>query len=250
MKLPKYLLALIAILLAVLSVFVVLKARNAWVERDYIGKAVKDRDVITITGEGKVSSKPDLAKIDLGVWSEGATVAVVQRDNTAKTNAIIEALKKQGVAEEDIQTSNYSLQPKIDWTNGTQRVIGYTLSQMVSAKIRNLDNVGSAIEASVAAGSNQIQGVQFTIDDPTSLQEQARLEAITDARKKADALSQALGLKVLKVITFSESSGGYVPPMPMMYKAESSDSANMAAPSIQAGSLDVVTNVSVTFEVR
>ncbi len=154
MKFPKYLIILSAILLAALSVFVVFKARNAWVERNYIGKAVRDRDTITITGEGKVSSKPDLAKIDLGVWSEGATVAAVQRDNTAKTNTIIDALKKLGVSENDIQTSNYSLQPKIDWTDGKQNVTGYTLSQMISAKIRNLDNVGTAIEASITAGSN------------------------------------------------------------------------------------------------
>jgi uncharacterized protein YggE len=250
MKFPKYLVVLSAILLAALSVFVVFKARNAWVERNYIGKAVRDRDTITITGEGKVSSKPDLAKIDLGVWSEGATVAAVQRDNTAKTNAIIDALKKLGVAEDDIQTSNYSLQPKIDWTDGKQNVTGYTLSQMISAKIRNLDNVGTAIETSITAGSNQIQGVQFTIDDPSSVQDRARLEAIADARKKAEALSQALGLKVLKVITFSESSGGYVPPQPMMYKALEAGAVANVAPDIQPGALDVTTNVSVTFEVR
>jgi uncharacterized protein YggE len=239
-----------AVVLALLGLFLVAKTINTFAERDYIGKAVRDRDLITIGGMGKVTAKPDLAKVDLGIFSEGATVSVVQGDSTTKMNAIIDALKKMGIKDADIQTSNYSLQPKIDWTDGKQRIIGYTLSQTVNVKVRDLGKVGDVIEAGTSLGANQVYGVQFTIDDPRSLQDEARLKAIAEAKKKAEALADAVGLHIVKVVSFSEA-GGFEPPYPMPYAAGiGGDAALKAAPQIEAGSLDVSMNVSVTFEVR
>lgn len=252
MKDNKYLFILGGIFLAVLTIFVALKARNAWIERDYIGKAVQDRDVFTVTGEGKATSTPDLAKVDVGVYSDGTTVGAVQQTNTQKMNAVIAAVKALGVKDADVQTSNYRLDPKIDWEDNHRNVIGYTLTQTLNIKVRNLDTVGQVIEKATASGANEIYGIQFTIDDPTTLQEAARLKAIEDAERKAKKLTDALGLKIIKVVTFSENGSSQPGPIPYLERADlKAPSAALAAPpQIEAGSLDVNTTVSVTFEVR
>ncbi len=247
----KYLQGVIGVLALTLIVFVGFKARNASEEFNYIGKVAHDRDTIVIQGEGKVTAKPDLAKMDLGVQVEGATVKVAQEQNTQKMNAITTALAALGVKKEDMQTSQYSIQPKIDWSNGKQTVLGYTVTQTLSVKVRDLDKAGDVLAKAGELGANQVGGINFTIDDPASLKDEARLKAIADARTKAQALSKQLGLDVVKVVTFSETAqGGY--PVPMMAKSFGMMDSAAAAPSpeIQSGTLDVVSDVSVTFEVR
>jgi len=245
----RYLQGVIGLLAIALIVFVGFKARNAWEEYNYIGKAVRDRDTITISGEGKVTAKPDLVRISLGVQTDAATVKTAQTQNTDKMNAIIAALKDLGVESKDIQTSNYSVYPKIDWSNGRQNITGYTVSQNVEVKVRELDKAGDVLAKAGELGANQIGGLDFTIDDPTSLQDQARVKAIQDAQKKAKELADQIGLHIIKVVTFSESN--YTPqPVPMMAKSLDMNAGAAAAPAIQAGSLDVTSDVSVTFEVR
>jgi uncharacterized protein YggE len=249
MKIPKYLLVLSGLLLAVLSIFVIAKTRNTFLERDYIGKAVQDRDTITVSAEGKVTATPDLANASLGVFSDGVTVAAVQAANTQKMNAIIDGLKKSGIKDEDIQTSNYNLQPKLDWNSSVQRILGYTLTQTINVKIRDLTKVGDVLQMATTLGANELYGVQFTIDDPTLLQDEARIKAINKAQMKAEALANATGLHLIKVVSFSESTDGSNPPVPYLDRAVMNEQ-KAAAPTIAAGSLDVTTNVSVTFEVR
>lgn len=249
----KFFQGILGLLVLTLVVFVGLKARNAAEEYNYIGKVVRDRDVITIDGLGKVTAKPDVAIINLGVQSEGVSVKDTQKSNTLKMNAIVAAMKELGVADKDLQTSNYSLAPKIDWSNGRQNIIGYTISQMVTVKLRDLDKAGDVLSKAAELGMNQSGGIQFTIDEPKTLQERARTLAIEDAHKKAEQLAEQLGLKIVKVVTFSESGyGSPMPPVPMYAKAQMNASLDAALPSpdIQSGSLDVTSNVNVTFEVR
>lgn len=246
----KYLQGVIGLLALVLVVFVGFEARNASEQYNYIGKAPHERDVITIQGEGKVTSQPDLAQMDLGVRVDGTTVKDAQVQNTQKMNAITTALMALGVKKEDLQTSQYSIQPRIDWSNGKQTVLGYTVSQTLTVKVRDLDKAGDVLAKAGELGANQVGGINFTIDDPTSLKADARLKAIADARTKAEALAKQLGLDIVKVVTFSENAqGGY--PVPMMAKAyDNSVGAAAPAPEIQSGTLDVISDVSVTFEVR
>jgi len=234
-----------------LIVYVALLARNASEQFNYIGKALHDRDTIVVSGEGKVTSQPDLATVSMGVQTDALTVKDAQAQNTQKMNSIINALKALQIASKDMQTSNYSIQPKIDWTNGTSKVTGYTVTQNVDVKVRNLDSVGDVLAKGGELGANQVGGIQFTIDDPTALQAQARGKAIDDARTKADALAKQLGLTIVKVVTFSENQGGTPIIYPMMAKSLDMGAAAPApAPQIQSGSLDVTSDVSVTFEVR
>jgi len=240
--------ALIAVAIF-LMIYLGAKTRNELQEYHYIGR--NTRDTITIDGQGKVESKPNIAMVQLGVVSEGKDVKDTQEKNTQKMNSILEAVKFMGIASNDIQTSQYNVNPKYDWNDGKQTLIGYMVSQQISVKVREMDKSGTIISKAGELGANQIGGVTFTIDDPKLQQQEARRKAISDAQSKAEDVAYHLGMKIVRVVSFSEYSGGGVTPRPMyaMDKAVANESA-MAAPSIEPGSEDVYSNVSVTFEVR
>lgn len=243
--------AMILLLLA-LTVFVIFKIRNTVREFGYIGRAPLSQYTINISGEGKVSSVPDIATIDLGVTSEAKTVKQAQDDNTKKMNDIVKAIKDMGVAEKDIQTTNYNIYPKYSYsqTRGTSEIVGYTVSQSVALKIRELDKVGSILAKAGELGANQVGGVQFTIDEPDSLKSDARQKAIKDAKDKANTLAKELGVSLGRVVSFSEYSGGAVP----LYAKSSIESYGMGGgepmPDIQPGSQEVIVNVNLVFEIK
>ena len=239
---------LVSAVLIMLTIALGVQAWKGVREAKEVGRVPRDRDMITIAGEGKVSGKPDLARVDIGLLSEGGDVPRVQTQNTTKVNAMIGALRDLGIQEADIQTSNYNISPKYRYDEGRQSIEGYIVSQNVSVKVRDLSKIGAVLARMGELGANQINGVFFTIDDPSSLEQDARKEAIEDAREKADELARALGVKVVRVVTFSESSGGTPPPIPYGLKSFEADQA--IAPEIQPGSLDVTSVVSVTFEIR
>jgi len=239
--------ALLAALFVLILALVGVRTWNDVSAHKQIGRAPLSRDTITIDGLGKVTGKPTLAVVDVGLYAEGQDVPTVQQSNSNKVNAIIAAMKDLGMAEADLQTSNYSISPKFDYKNGTQNVVGYTVSQSLTVKVRDLAKVGAVLAKAGQLGANQINGVTFTIDDPTQLKQEARKKALADAYAKAKELSEAMGVQVVKVVTFSESSSANTP-VPYLYRTDAAIGG--AAPDIQAGSLDVVSDVSVTFEIR
>lgn len=252
MKLPKYLVVLSGLLLAVLVVFVGLKAWNAYAEHSRIGVAVRDRDVMSVDGTGKITTTPDVALVTLGVQTDAATVRAAQQENTKKMNAITAMVKGQGVAEKDLTTAGYSIYPRVDWNSGKQTILGYTVTQSLSVKIRDLDKTGDIISQAGDLGANQVGGINFTIDEPEALRDQARDKAIADAKKKAEALARQLGVTIVKAVSFAEQGVGG-PIYPMYSKTMEYDVANgqiaAPAPDIQTGSQDVVSNVTVVFEI-
>lgn len=225
---------------------------NAGATHRLIGKPENIRDTIAISGTAKLSVKPDIARLNVGVISTGKSVAETQKQNTEKMNAITGAVKAFGVKDDDIKTSNYSINPQYDWTDGRQILKGYEVSQQLSIKIRDLDKIGDILAKAGELGSNQVGGVSFEVDDTVALQKQAREKAITDAKEKASVLAKSLGVQLGKVVSFSEDSGSY--PVPMMYNSYEKvamDSAGSApSPDIQAGSLDVSKTVSIVFEIK
>ncbi|MDO8617939.1 MAG: SIMPL domain-containing protein [Candidatus Uhrbacteria bacterium] len=243
--------ALLALLCIAFIFLVGFKAWNAFGEHDQIGHAPRSRDTITMDGEGKVTGKPTLAQIDLGMFMEGKDVPELQNQNSQKVNAIIAAMKGLGIAEADLQTSNYTISPKFEYKDGSQNVVGYMISQNLNLKVRDLSKLSAVLAKAGQLGTNQVNGVSFTIDDPTELKQEARKKALQDARNKAQELADALGVKVERVVTFAESSNPMIQPFPYMYKAEATGlGGGGTAPDIQPGSLDVISRVSVTFEIR
>lgn len=230
-----------------LCVFLIAKTRNELASYSTIGRPADVRDTFTIEGEGKISAQPTLAQISFGLLSEGTDVSKIQADNSTKMNQMIASVKTLGIQDKDIQTSQYSISPQYDYTNGVTRLKGYQISQIVTLKLRDLSKVGDVLNRVGQLGGNQVNGPTFTIDDPTELNQQARLKALEDARKKAEALSSVLGVRIGRVVTFSENVGG-MSPVPMMYSKDMAQATGGGAPEIQTGSLDVVSRVSVTFE--
>ena len=235
---------------ALLVVFLAALSYKTLLESHQVGFAPRVPNTFTINGEGKVSGQPTLAQVSLGLYSEGMDVPKVQEANATKVNAIIAAMKQLGISGDDLQTANYSIQPKYQYTDGNQIIVGYTVSQSVNVKVRDLTKVGAVVSKAGELGANQVNGVTFTIDEPSDLEQQARAEAIDDARKKADELARAMGVTIVRIVTFSETSGTPTPPPMYAFRDAAGAAPAPVAPDIQPGSLDVTSNVSVTFEIR
>lgn len=246
-----FLAGLAAVFVIILAVFFVFKIRNAAREYGYIGRAPLTQYTITIDGDGKVTATPDVAVVSLGVQSDAKLVKDAQADNSKKMNDIVKAVKAAGVKDADIQTTNYNIYPKYsyDQNRGTSEIIGYTVSQSVTVKVRNLDSVGGILFKAGELGANQVGGVQFTVDNPESLKVQAREKAIENARTKANVLFDKLGLKPGRIVSFNESGAGTPIYMKDAY-GMGGGVASAPMPSIETGSLDITVDVSLTFEIK
>lgn len=237
-------------MLGVLAVLGTVVAKN-FKSYQYIGKPTAERDTISISGEGKVTGIPDIATIEVGLTTEKKDVASAQKENTLKMNRLISNLKNLGVEDKDIQTSYYNIYPQYDWPDGKQVLRGYQVNQSVSVKIRNLDKIGDILAAAGEGGANQVSGLSFNIDDPEKLRQEARIKALENAKEKADALAKVAGVKLGKIVSFSEYSAVPTP----MYKSMEAlgmggGTGDMPAPSVEKGSMDIVVNVTVSYEIK
>jgi uncharacterized protein YggE len=252
MSFPKYLQVVLSIFLLTLIGYVGVLIWNEAAKHDTIGRPPDVRDTITISGQGTMTAKPDIARVEIGVVSEGEDVPSTQERNTEQANAIIAALNEFGISDEDVQTSNYQIFPQYDYEDGKQTLRGYRVTQSLSVKIRDLTRIGDVLSKAGELGSNEIHGISFDIDDPSALESQAREKAIEDARDKAEALAKFLDLKIVRIVSFYEE-GDNVPPSPL-YRAYTEDAAAMgagaASPDVKPGSFEVTKNVSITFEIR
>ena len=209
-------------------------------------------DTVTVTGEGKVTAVPDVGVVSLSVESRGRTVADVQEGSTKKMNDIVAFLKGLDIGKKDIRTTQYSLNPNYTWNpqTGKQSLDGYTLSQSVEVKIRKLDRAGDVLGGALERGANQVGQLSFTIDEPEKLQAEAREKAIAQAREKAAALAKAAGVDLGRVRSFNENVNNPTP-YPIMYARDMGlGEPKTAAPRIEAGSQEVVVQVSLAFEIE
>jgi uncharacterized protein len=239
-----------ALALLMLAVWLGFKTRNVMKEHDYIGVPLQSYS-ISVSGEGKVVGVPDVATVDLGMVVERSRVAEAQAENTKTMNALIAALEAMGVEKKDIQTTSYNVLPMYDWNDGRQRLRGYSVSQNVHVKVRKLDTVGDVLGKAGELGANQIGGVNFTVDEPESLQQEAREKALENAKDKASALAEVAGVKLGRVINFQESFGGA--PIPIYYAKDlgiGGAAASESAPRVEAGSTEVTANVTITYQLE
>lgn len=232
-------------LLVVLIVFVGAKAKN---EIENKAKVSDTIHTISVSGDGKIYAKPDIGQISLGVTNEAKTVAEAQKQSTDAINKIVDFLKGAGVEDKDISTTNYNINPVYDYTKNGQVLRGYQVSQNIQVKIRDLTKSGNIIAGAAENGANVAGGLNFTIDDPDALKAEAQKQAIDKAEAKAKELASNLGVKLGKLINFSES--GYIPPI---YYAKSAEAMGMGggstAPSIPTGENEITSTVSLTYEI-
>lgn len=237
---------LIVILLpTVLVVSYVVKIASELKAYRYIGAGVQYKNTISVSGEGKVYTKPDIALVNLSIVSEGKKVVDVQNQNTEKTNRVIGFLKDSEIKEKDIKTTSYNLYPRYTYEEGkAPRIIGYTITQALEVKIRELDEVGDILEGATDYGVNQISSLYFRVDKDEELKEEAREIAIDEAKKKAKKLASQLGIKLVKISGYSES--GTTPPI---YKGLEALGRGGEAPQIQIGETEITVNVTLTYEI-
>jgi len=247
----KYLVILISVLLVVATIWVGVLTRNSLKSYRYIGQSVEQKHSIVITGEGKIVAVPDIAKLQLGMQTEKKTVALAQKENTEKINAIIKKLKEDfKVDAKDIQTINYNIYPQYDWYNNKQTLRGYQVNQNIDVKVRNLEDVSAILDLAGAEGLNQVGGLTFEVDDPQELKQQARELAIQHAKAKAESLADIAGVKLGSIISFSEYSiePQYASNNFMMKEAYGVGGGD-STPSVEAGSTEIVVTANVEYEI-
>jgi uncharacterized protein YggE len=196
---------------------------------------------IVVAGEGSVVARPDRAQLSFGVSSDARTASAALRASAAEMTKVIAALKAQGIASADLKTDLVSLSPR--YSQNGETVIGYTVTNAVSATVRNLAKTGAIIDAAVDAGANQVSGPNLVRSSAASLYRAALRAAIADARGKARTIAAASGLHIRRITDVSESSAA-PPPTPLTAKA----SADTATP-VETGSTLVEATVTVTFAV-
>ncbi len=220
------------------------------------------KNTISVDGYGEVQAVPDIATFTFSIVSLKATVEAAQADATTKANAATKYLKDAGVAEKDIQTTNYSVYPQYDYVQqactggycpgGTQVLKGYEVRQSTTVKVRDLTKAGTLLTGVGGTGATELSGLNFTFDDPNKNKDEARKIAIANAKTKADELAKQLGVRVIRVVSFNESGYGY--PMPMygrdMVGGAEAQSTKAVAPTISTGENTVISNVSVVYEIR
>lgn len=207
-------------------------------------------NTISVSGEGKVFIKPDIALISVGVTKKNIDFVKAQKDATDIINKTINFLKSKGVEEKDIKTTNYNIYPQYDYVKGEQRFTGYEVSQNLEIKIRNLDSVGAILSGVTASGANMVGSLRFEVDDMKKAKEEARAEAVLEAKEKAKILSKQLGVRLKKIVSYYESDGGYPGPI---YYAESAFGKGgdfAQAPSIPAGENEIKIVVTINYEIR
>ena len=206
---------------------------------------------ISVSGEGKVFVKPDVAIVNIGVLKQGADLVSTQRSATDVINRVIEMVRREGVEEKDIKTTSYSISPRYDYKDGTQIFRGYEVHQNLEVKIRDLVKIGGILSRSAESGANQVGSIQFTVDDSKKAKDEARAMAIKEAKEKAGRLSADLGVSLKKIVSYGESGGGG--PQPIYAQADCGFgkgvalSAPVPAPS---GENEITIMVNLTYEIR
>ncbi|MDQ1282060.1 MAG: uncharacterized protein QG630_411, partial [Patescibacteria group bacterium] len=220
---------------------------------------------IVVMGTGEINAVPDISVVSFTVRSSDTNgdTQKLQADLSSVTANLFPKLKALGIDEKDIETTNYSVNPKYGSQDcsskvqtmiypprpcNTSVVVGYEASESVNVKIRDTQNVGKVLAAIAEAKITEVNGPNFQIDNPEKLKADARAKAIADAKDKAKVLAKSLGVRLDKIISFSDNDGGYYP---MMYKASAMDVGGEAssAPNIAAGEQKITSNVSITFEI-
>ncbi len=206
------------------------------------------QDFFTVTGEGKVTVVPDTAVVDLGITVNRPIVKAAQTQANAIINKITEELKKLGIADKDIKTSNYSVNPQYDYQQNN-RIAGYQVNVSVTITVREIDKVNEVIDAATANGANTVGGIQLTVDEKRQreLLQQARELAVKEAKDKANSLASAAGITLGKIINIQE---GFSNPRPVYAKEMMAVGGGAEPTQIQPGSTDISTSVTLYYETR
>ncbi|MFA6190324.1 MAG: SIMPL domain-containing protein [Candidatus Staskawiczbacteria bacterium] len=229
---------------------------------------IQNQNQITVSGEGKVYVKPDIAVVSIGVTTQDATVAEVTKTGTTKMNTIIDAMKALKIDQKDIKSTNYSLTPVYEDSTvytpvpmmypapdiavsrtSTTTIKGYRLEQSIEVKIRDFTKIGDALDQATKSGANTVGNLQFTIDNPEQFREQARAEAIKKAKNNAKNLAKESGISLGKIINVYENYNPY----PVMYSDASKGmgvAESAPVPTIEPGQQEINVIINLTYKIK
>jgi uncharacterized protein YggE len=202
--------------------------------------------MISVTGEASISAAPDLAQVDGGVTSEAKTAREASEANNAAMAKVLLALKGAGIAEKDFQTSRLSLQPQsAPNRTGPTAIVSYRSSNRVTVRVRDVTKVANVVDTLVAAGANDIGGIDFIVSGASKLLDQAREQAVEDARRKAEIYAKAAGVTLGPPLSISEGGGS---PMPMQFRAKAMAAATPTP--VAQGEETLAVTVSVSWAIK
>lgn len=231
---------------AALLVVLALSAPAAAAQAQAAPSLPPDATLLSVSSQAEARRAPDIATVSAGVVTQAADGNAAMRQNAEQMNRVLAAIKAAGVAGKDVQTSGINLHPQYRYEeNQPPRITGYQASNTVTVKLRDVAKMGQVLDALVASGANQINGPSFGIEDPEPLYDQARVQALGQARARAETYAKALDLRVRRIVSISEGGAAIPSPMPRMamMKAEAYDSTPVAP-----GESSVSVNLDVVFE--
>lgn len=217
---------------------------------------------INVSGTGEVFMVPDIGQFTFAVRAEGGDGETAQAESAESLNTIVDWLQAEGVAESDIKTTQYSLQPKYRYEEracvnqngycppGERIIDGFTANQSVEVKVRDLDTASKLISGVGERGATNISGLQFTLDDESAVREEARMQAIAEAKAKAETLANALDKELHRLVGFHENDGGQPVPYGMGGDEMMREQAADSAPALPAGENEVKVQVNLSYELR
>ena len=252
--------ALIAVVIALVAVMIV---GGLKVISNIGSPRAQAPSTITVEGTGDALSVPDVATFSFSVMENAKTVTDAQTAATTKINAALASLKSQGVDDKDISTESYTINPHYDYQDsicpvgstycpgGKNVMNGYDVSETIQVKVRDLTKAGTIFASIGSLNVDTVNGLDFSIDDPSSVQAAARAKAIADAQSKAQVLAKQLGVSLGSVQSFSENNGGYVQPVMFAMDAKASGGvASAPAPQVPTGEQKVTSDVTITYEIK
>jgi uncharacterized protein YggE len=208
---------------------------------------------IWVSGEGKVTVSPDVAILSLGIQAQETDAAQARSEAAAAMEKVMTALKAAGIADKDIQTAYFNIQPVYQYDSNKQQsyISGYQVTNTVTVKVRTIDQTSTVLDAAVAAAGNaiRINSVAFTVDDPTDYYAQARVKAVADAKAKAQQLAETAGVTLGKPTYISESNNTPSP----IYRADMAAGATVPEATttpISTGEIDITTNVQIAYAIQ
>src|SRR3989344_3644438 len=238
---------------------------------DHVSGTATSTNTVSFSGEGKIFAVPDIAMVSFSILTEAKTSKLAQDSNSEKSKKVVDFLKNQNIDEKDIKTSGYNVYPQYsyplptgrqadpvpmgtepamypapDYYPGNPKITGYQVNQSFTVKVRDLDKVSAVLDGLVTAGANQVNNLGFQIDDLEKVTDEARELAIKDAKEKASRLKKQIGIRLGKIVNFSEGGGGY--PIPYMLETKGLGGGTDAeGPSIPVGENEIVVNVTITY---
>lgn len=253
----------IVITLGLLSLFLLAQTVGEVKSYRYIGSYPSSPSQISVSGKGEVVGIPDIATFSFSVTEESLLVSEAQTEAAKKINAILAYLKKNGVSEKDITNSGYNIYPRYEtdvrvmsptiyppYPTGKQRLAAYVVTQTITVKVRQLKDAGKLLSGIGEQGATDISGLTFDFDKRDEIVKEARDKAIKEAREEAAKLAKSLGVELVRITSYSE--GGYYPMYGKVMMAEAYGRGGDAAvaPEIPVGEDKIISNVTITYEVK